>query len=111
MRQPKYRPIIRPRGKPKIIATEVPVATILKAIARCSLDTSCTAIGAAIDQKTEWAQATQIRAIRSITKLTAAPDNIWPIQNNVIVASSSLFNSILETSSIKGRDNTATTQA
>ena len=40
MRQPIYKPITRPKGRPKIIAIEVPVATMLSAVERSSFSTS-----------------------------------------------------------------------
>ena len=52
MRQPTSRPMARPMGKPKIIAIDVPVATMLTARALWRTSTKREAHTAAMDQKT-----------------------------------------------------------
>jgi hypothetical protein len=53
MRQPTYKPIMRPSGRPTIIAIAVPVTIMLIASALKGPLTSRTAIGEATDQKIE----------------------------------------------------------
>ena len=57
IRQPTCSPIIRPRGIPRIIATEVPVTIILSAKGRWFWGTRLTAKGETIDQKIECVHA------------------------------------------------------
>ena len=61
IRHPTCKPIILPKGMPKIIATDEPVTTILKAMERYLSGTMRTAMGEITDQNTACAQATPIR--------------------------------------------------
>ena len=54
-------PTMRPRGRPKTIATEVPVTIRPSASEWCRTDTTRTAMGDAIDQNTACAHATTMR--------------------------------------------------
>ena len=60
--QPSASPIALPKGNPKIMATDVPVATMLTASEPCCGATRRDAATEAIDQKTACAAATTRRA-------------------------------------------------
>ena len=55
----------RPSGRPKIMATDVPVTIMLSASEWWRSDTTRTAIGEAMDQNTACAHATTVRAAMS----------------------------------------------
>ena len=74
MRQPTARPMARPSGRPKIIAMEVPVATIEIASGPWLSSTRRVAMTAATDQKIAWAEATTRRARTRMGKLGAAAE-------------------------------------
>ena len=61
IRQPSRSPTALPSGRPTIMATALPVAIVLRAIALCPDGTMRTAIGDTILQKTEWQHATPTR--------------------------------------------------
>ena len=67
-RHPRFRPMTRPSGSPRIIATDEPVTIILKAKGLWLSGTIRTAMIDTIDQKMEWEQATPILEAISIPK-------------------------------------------
>lgn len=77
IRQPKYWPTMRPRGKPKTIASAVPVAIKLNACARFPAGAIRIARDAVIDQKIACAKATPMRLITRTVKLHDKNDSTW----------------------------------
>ena len=66
MRQPSIRPIMRPMGMPNTMAMDAPEHTMLRAKGRLRSLTMRAAMGETMLQNTEWANATPIRAARSM---------------------------------------------
>ncbi len=66
IRHPSNRPTARPNGKPTIMATALPVAMVLKAMALCPSGTILTAMGDTMLQKMEWQHATPMRLAMSM---------------------------------------------
>ena len=74
MRHPRARPIARPKGMPKIMAMDVPVAIMPSATDACLVLTRRVAMTEAMDQKIAWAQATTMRATTRIANVGATAE-------------------------------------
>ena len=82
--------MMRPKGRPTIMAIAVPVTIILIASALKGPLTRRTAMGEATDQKIEWAKATPIRESSSVQKPVAKAEATCDTANRLMVASKSL---------------------
>ena len=111
IRQPKYWPTMRPRGKPKTIASAVPVAIKLNACARFPAGAIRIARDAVIDQKIACAKATPMRLITRTVKLHDKNDSTWLAINTTNRQISNLRRSTWLVINIKGNDISATTHA
>ena len=102
---------MRPRGKPKTIASAVPVAIKLKACARFPAGAIRIARDAVIDQKIACAKATPMRLITRTVKLHDKNDSTWLAINTTNRQISNLRRSTWLVINIKGNDISATTHA
>ena len=66
MRQPRYIPTVLPKGRPTIMATELPDTIMPKAFESCPGGAILTASGVTMDQKIACEQATTTREAISI---------------------------------------------
>jgi len=94
-----------------MMASEEPVTTVPNASERHLSGTTRTAMGATIDQKMEWVQATPMRDIMSMANEDDNHETHWNAANNATTHKSNLRRSMRETSSISGSESTVTTHA
>ena len=109
--QPRSSPMVRPKGRPTIMAMDEPQTTSPKAVLRFPSGASLTAKGVTIDQKTACAQATPRRESISILKPVENPDRMWLPRKSAVSPIISFLFSVFANTSISGSDEMATTQA
>ena len=109
--QPTYRPIIRPKGRPTTMATEVAATIIPKPKDFFPSGAIFTARGDAMDQKIACAQATPILEVISVANPVETVDKTWLKTNSPTTDSSNFFKANFEAIIIRGREATITTQA
>ena len=110
-RHPTNWPIMRPSGKPKIVASEEPMASIPRAWVFLFFGAMRMTKEAVIDQNMACANAMHIRAMSKIQKFHAIIETRCPIIKITKSLISKLLRSIFTVNSIPGNDVSNTVQA